>query len=322
MEDFRHVNALPERLLVTGVDGIAGANVALSLADRFTVLGLFEHHPVSLPGCTTFHWGPADPAAWTAVIRRNCPHWIIHCGPMARSSWDVPEESPDAETEPQTCTLLGELAAELGSRLTVISTDAVFAGPRLFHAEPAAANSRTPFAQAVCRAEEALEATGALVVRTHTYGWSPAGALPGFAERVWQTLIEDEATHFDPDRHATPILATDLAEFLRAAYHRGLEGCYHVAGAERTSAYRFAIELAAAFGLSSAPSVDEAPARCVDSSRLNETSLSTSRARRELGRAMPMLREGLDSFAQQARDGFRARLQGSAPRTVVTADAA
>ena len=31
-----------------------------------------------------------------------------------------------------------------------------------------------------------LEATGALVVRTHAYGWSPAGTPPGFAERVWE----------------------------------------------------------------------------------------------------------------------------------------
>jgi len=52
----------PERLLVTGVEGLVGANLALSLADRFDVLGLSAGHPVALPGCTTLPWTPAESA--------------------------------------------------------------------------------------------------------------------------------------------------------------------------------------------------------------------------------------------------------------------
>lgn len=313
----------PERLLVTGVEGLVGANLALSLADRFEVLGLYADHPVALPGCTTLSWTPAHSAEWIDRIRRERPDWIVHCGPVACGSWDVPECGPDGEEEARTSTLLAEAARQVGSRLTVISTDAVFAGPRLFHDERAAATSGQPLARAARHAERALEATGALVVRTHPYGWSPAGAPPGFAERVWESLVEGRTVHFDPDRHATPILATCLAELLLLAYRRGLTGLYHVAGAERVSAYRFAVELAAAFGLRSGDALaDEAPLDLAGSNHLCETSLSTRRAQRELRRPMPMLREGLDQFADQAADGYRARLQCCVPQAAIAPGAA
>lgn len=312
-----------ERLLVTGVERLAGANLALSLADRFDVLGLYADHPVALSGCTTFSWTPAHSAEWIDRIRRERPDWIVHCGPLACGSWDAPGCCPDGDEEVRTSTLMAEAARQTGSRLTVISTDAVFAGPRLFHDESAAATSEQPLARAARQMERALEASGAMVVRTHPYGWGPAGAPPGFAERVWESLVEGRTIQFDPDRHATPMPATCLAEFLLLAYRRGLRGLYHIAGAERVSAYRFAVELAGAFGLRTGDALaDEASLDLGGSGHLRETSLSARRAQRELRRPMPMLREGLDLFVEQAADGHRARLQCSVPQAGVAASAA
>ena len=89
MEDFGHWRPDPERLLVTGVEGIVGANLALSLSRRFEVVGLFAGRPVSLPGCTTARWQPhdptessafpapaaagVDPSLWTAGLRQLGP---------------------------------------------------------------------------------------------------------------------------------------------------------------------------------------------------------------------------------------------------------
>jgi len=320
MHDFRHRKPEPEKLLVIGVDGIVGANLAFSLADRFEVVGRFPAQPVSLPGCRAAPWKPSDPQVWLSLIHQQCPQWIIYCGPLASSSWDAPDPCPDAKGLARTCRRLAEACTEVGSRLTVISSDAVFAGPRLFHHEGSTATSGQPFAQAIRQTEKALEGTHALVVRTHAYGWSPAGASPGFAERVWEALVQGRSLRFDPDRHATPILASHLAEILWLAYCRGLEGPYHVAGAERTSAYRFAAELAAAFGLRSGdPLSEDGRLEQAGADHLHETSLSTRKARRELGCAMPMLREGLERFARQAADGYRARLQCSVPEAVAAA---
>jgi len=313
----------PEKLLVFGVDAHLGANLALSLANRFAVLGLFGKHRVVLDRCKTAPCDPADPNGPAGLVRRQAPQWIIHCGPLARGSWDIPADCPDGRHEARTWARLAEAAAEAGSFLAVISSDAVFAGPRMFHRETAPTTSRDPFAVAVGQAESALEGSNALVVRTHAYGWSPAGTEPSFAERAWTALTERTPVGLDHDRHATPILASDLAEMLLVAYRNGLRGLRHVAGAERTSTHRFACELATAFGLGYwQPRPDLPPRKHGLPDHLRETSLASRRARRELRGPMPMLREGLDRFAEQAANGFRARLQSRAPEETIQRDAA
>ena len=119
---------------------------------------------------------------------------------------------------------------------------------------------------------------------------------------MWESLIEGSPATFDPHQHATPILASSLAELLLLAYRRGLRGRYHIAGAERTSAYRFAMELAAAFGLRNADaSTDEDPPPETERPHLFETSLATRRAQRELASPMPMLRRRVGLVCRPGR---------------------
>ena len=327
MEDGGLCPPDPTAVLVTGVDGWVGGNVAAALADRAVVRGLFRDRPIALNGCTTEPWNPRDPGDVRQRVLAAAPHWIVHCGALARGSWDLPDDAGAADLgreEPAVCSVLLGVAERLGARLTVISTDAVFSGPRMFHDEQSPATGRHPVALAAMQVERELARPGVLVVRTHPYGWSPDQTEPCFAEWAWQALAEGEVCSFSPHRCATPILASDLAELLWSGYRRGLEGCYHLAGAERTSAYRFAVELAAAFGLRGAAlACPEQPPRAGSADSLDETSLGTRRAQRALGRPLPMLREGLDRFARQARNGFRDRLRSRpAPGAARWADAA
>jgi dTDP-4-dehydrorhamnose reductase len=309
MIDPKH-HAIPqERLVITGVDGVVGANLAATLADRFAVLGICQEQAVALDRCEVVRLKPADSSGLAALLEGANPQWIIHCGAMAASSWEIPEEVARAEDEIHLCRSLEETAGRLGSQLTVISSDAVFAGPRMFHSENAPAANSHPFARMVRRVEQSLEGTAALIVRTHAYGWSPRDMDFGFAEQAWQALAEGASRQFLVDCHATPILATDLAELLCRAYLRRLQGVCHLAGAERTSQYRFAAELAGGFGFKTPIESNDADSEKRPATRRNETSLGTQRARRDLETPMPLLRDGLGRFVEQANNGYRARLQ-------------
>jgi dTDP-4-dehydrorhamnose reductase len=301
----------PLRLLVTGIDGGVGCNLADRFARRANVIGLYRDHPVTLPECQVDRWEEPRPGAVARLIRETRPHWIIHCGPFARGSWDLAEHSPCAREERAVCRALADASQRTGAQLTVISTDVVFAGPRMFHDEQSPATSRHPFARAAIAVERTLAASGALVVRTHAYGWSAREEDLSFAERVWLALAEGVPCPTNPHACATPILAADLAEMLWLAYRRELSGLYHIAGAERISACRFADELASLAGLSVAnvPTQPGLPASSA-AEDLQETSLNTRRAHRDLAHPMPMLREGLIRFVAQIQDGTRARLQG------------
>ncbi len=313
MDDAFGPGRMRPTVLVTGAETMLGANLAVRLAERARVVGFCRGRPILLDGCETTRWEPGNVRAWKRHVRRIGPQWILHCGGIAHGSWDLPETAPDGAEEARICVELARLAADGITRLTVVSTDAVFAGPRMFHSESSPAGNDGAFARAAREVEQALEATAALVVRTHAYGWSPTGMEPGFAERAWQALSDGLPRAFECDWHATPISGvgpSGPAVAGLSAWAAG--GCITWPARERTSAYRFAGELAFAFGLpnhAQAVELDaeETTERC--RGRLCETSLDTRAACRALEWPMPLLGEGLERFARQSQNGTRERLR-------------
>lgn len=304
-----------DRLLVTRTDSLVGANAALTLADRMDVIGL-GNAAAQAPLGTSVHDVPhSDVDRLADAIRDLRPQMVLHSGPFAAAGWDVgglgsAVLAPKTDTKNET-TIVKTLAAgcrEVGAQLVVVVTDGLFAGPHMFHNESARPNAGGSFGRGAAAVELAALAAGALVVRSHVYGWSPTSYGVNYAERMFHELTAELSCPVDAVRHATPMLATDLAERLYVAHRLGLKGLYHITGAERTSPYRFAAELTAALGV---------PGRFVQltakperGGRVNveETSLNTLNFRRATQAPLPMLREGLGRFIAQAFAGYREQL--------------
>lgn len=298
-----------EKLLIVGTESLAGSNLALALEDSFEVCGISRDSAAQLDGVDTAVVRREDLAGLAAQVELAAPRWIIHCPSTAAASWDTDPSMAKVADESVAAVQLTDWAHEHGARLTVLSTDAVFAGPRMFHAEDFPATASGPWASAARRVEEALRGTAALVVRTHAYGWSPQE--DSFAEQIWSACTDRRPLAVDGRRHATPLWIGDLADFLVKAYRAEVDGLWHIAGAERTSPFRFACELAGAFGLP-APSAAATTSADPDALDQAETSLCSRRARRVLELSLPLLREGLRRFAAQADSGWRDRLRGDA----------
>lgn len=282
-----------ERLLILGVDTVAGINLADSLGSGFDVLGVCDNAPVHISrGRVESHHD--DAAALAAIVRGWHPQWMIACGSYSQSAWDEPA-TPSAKE----ITLAGQLAAlgrELSSQVTLISSDALFSGPRMFHDESSPPATASAVAKGLMGVEQAVAGPNTWIVRSHVYGWS-GGLGTSFAERLYQAIADGCSIAADGQRHATPILATDLAPLLARGFEMRLAGLYHLSGAERTSPHRFACELAAACGAR----WNERPrASAAAETGLGETSLSSKRARRTLKMATPLLREGLTRFVAQS----------------------
>ena len=293
-----------EKLLITGVDGTVGANLALGLAERCEVVGLYRRLRVELPDCRTLPCDHASPDDLSAAVRSEAPSCVVHCGPLAEASWDA-TDAARLTAEQAAVEALAAAAAACQARFVLLSTDAVFAGPRMFHEETFPRAMACPYSSLAAQIEDALAGTPALIVRTHAFGHGPGGE--GFAERTWAALMEGRPLAADARRHATPLLASDLAELLWRACQRRLTGVCHLGGAERTSPARFAQEMATMLGVRVEWS--GAAAEGDQTLPLLETSLNTRHARRELGLPLPMLREGLGRFVEQAANGHRDRLK-------------
>jgi dTDP-4-dehydrorhamnose reductase len=307
-----------DKLLVAGIDTIVGANLAAWLAHRYQVVGLSWSEAIAIAGCETAVCDPDSQKAARDWVASERPQWVVHCGIPAESVWNIP--SPTLP-RPESAPLAGawaRAAHEFQSEFCLISSDAIFTGPWMFHRENGTCFCDSQPARILRLLETEVIAVNpeALVVRTNVFGWSPAAASPGLVDTVVNVLQEGQALALDCMRHATPILATDFAEVLDRACQQKLRGVYHLAGSERINPFRFACLLASQFSLPMADlSAIETPFENQREYGAGETSLQTRRIRRALETPLPLIREGLTRLYDQHASGYRDRF-GSVPHSV------
>lgn len=298
--------------LIVGIETVVGANLAASWCGQTRVVGLSAGSNISLPGCERAMLERGTTDEIRHCLQQTRATHVIFCGSAARSFWEPAGhgfENSDAE-------LWANAAAHEKRHFTMISSDAVFTGPWMFHEESCSATCPSAEATEIrhieARVREACE--GSLVVRTNAFGWSPAGSH-GWLETILTGLENNRPLELDPINHATPILASDLADYLEPALDDELTGVFHIAGAERVSPHQFARQLASAFefGSPATRTIRELSARPTGFGR-GETSLQTRRFRNEYDCAMPLLSEGLSRLVEQHRSGYRDRLSGQPTR--------
>ncbi|MFO1094851.1 MAG: sugar nucleotide-binding protein [Planctomycetaceae bacterium] len=288
-------------ILVVGVDTTVGANCAARLAERQSVVGLSSHSGVQIDGCETHLFdldNPADAEAWLSDAR---PERVLYCGPESRSCWD-PETAASLNAGSAAAAGRWAAATQVAAvPFTFISSDAVFTGPWIFHDEDSLAVCRSPEATTIRNAEKLVRDAGgeSLIIRTNAFGWAPTSE-GGWIERLLGSIEDRRTLDCDCIRHATPILATDLAEIIDRAWQEGLIGTYHIAGAERVSPMLFAQRLADQFDL---PWLtlrrEQTLVELPQGFGAGETSLQTKKIRKALCVAMPMLSEGLKRLQAQ-----------------------
>ncbi len=293
-----------ERLFIVGIDSVVGANIAVHAAQRQTVAGVWFDQEVDIEGC---HGEPAAHGTGIAEqIREFQPDCVLYCGPESCSSWDASSGPRVVQVGSDLAARWAAAAHQAGAGFVMISSDAVFTAPWMFHDEESQTLCDSAAARTILKSERHVQAAHpeALIIRTNAFGWSPTGE--GLIETLFQQIEGHRDVEEDHIRHATPILASDLADIIERAVSEELTGIYHVAGAERVSPLTFVQRLADQFDLPwvtmrPESSRDERPAGF----GAGESSLQTKKIRKALCVAMPMLAEGLDRLSRQQVDGHR-----------------
>jgi dTDP-4-dehydrorhamnose reductase len=293
-----------DSILVVGVETVVGANLAAHLAEERParrVRGLTADPAVRITGCDIQVAAVTNAAEAVRCIEDFGATRVVVCGAAARSSWEVTPADMSAGTVSGALPW-AEAARQTGCALTLISSDAVFAGPQMFHHEDCTSVCPSPQAQVIRDLERNVAAAcpGSLIIRTNAFGWSPLGER-GWVEQQLTRLRTSRLIDQDFIRHGTPILAVGLARVL------------HIAGAERVSPLKFVQRLAEAFHLPWL-SVERGPAleECPTGFAAGECGLQTKQIRKAVCVAMPMLSEGLTRLVEQDANGFRQRLCGEA----------
>lgn len=301
-----------DTVLIIGVEGAAGAGLASVLKRSHQVVGISNSETTSIDGCRVLHSTSHNSSTVNQQIKAERPDWIIFCGAAARSSWDSSASSRSAINDDAAITWSKACdAAEIP--FCMISSDAIFTGPWMSHAEDDEHHCETPQAERLRQIEaDVLESNSeALIVRTNAFGWSSDSGSPGFAEEILSSLDGGLPVEIDFLRHSAPILTTELGHRLIMAYEEGLKGVLHIAGSERMNPFQFAERLAECAGLEPPQFPDHTTLETpVTGFGKGETTLDCSLATELLGSRMPSIDDGIDLFVQQAEDGFLEGIRG------------
>ncbi len=225
---------------------------------------------------------------------------IVYCGEASFSCWSG-HSSACGDLLPLRMCVSAARRAEIP--MTFISSDAIFTGPWMFHAEDDRHECDSPRAVSIRAQEDWVLSShpGAIIVRAHLLGWSPGGWL----QAVRDASFDGPPLSLECVPHATPLYCGLFGELLDTLHASGLTGTIHLGGAERVSPYRFGSALANRLGA--------APPRSLSSVSLTErptgfgrgeTSLQSALVRRLAGIRPPTLEESLEAIAHDVEAGL------------------
>lgn len=298
-----------ETIVIAGIDTIVGANLAATLADDqhdYEVHTGSFGSSLSISGCHPISRDLKSLKSVREVLSTIEPHRVVFCGVSARSSWY--ETAKPTAGDVDLAKTWGQAATDAGAKFTLVSSDAIFTGPWMFHAENSASLCPSPEAAILRQIEEVVEAQcqHPLIVRANAFGWHTG---IDWLEKLIPQIERGDGIEVDCVRHASPILATDLCETLIQAWKAGLDGIYHVGGAERVNPAQFVQRLADVFHLSiSRFSPAASLTNKAEGFGCGETSLQTRKLRRALGVSLPILNDSLGRLYQQQISGYRDRI--------------
>ena len=299
------------RLLVTGVSGLLGINLALKAIEKgFDVVGWsnsrrlknipFQQATVSLEKLESLE----------AALEDARPDAIVHCAAIA--NLDAAEKNPTLTNLVNALApgVLAKAAATRGLPFLQISTEAIFDGKKGNYVEDDTPNPQNTYAQTKLAGEIAVRQaySDALIARVVFYGWSPSGTR-SLAEFFYNHLSQGKRCNGFTDSIFSPLYVGDLASLLLEALSAQLTGTYHFFSSESLSKYDFGVALARRFGL------DEGlinPVITADGNLQTQRSLNLSgnpaRLEAAVGRKMPGIDEGIQHLYEDFLKGDRKRL--------------
>jgi dTDP-4-dehydrorhamnose reductase len=305
------------RLLITGVSGLLGINLALVASDAsrgngpYEVTGLVHSHSI---GGVPFDVQSVDltnQLQTLQVLDKVQPHILINCA--AVTDVDKIEANPDLATILNT-DLPGLLAKECvhrGIQFLHLSTDAVYDGKQGWYTENDTPHPVNNYARSKLAGENAVlaEYPQAIIARVNFFGWSLSGQR-SLGEWLYNNLKAKKPINGFVDVIFCPLIANQLSELLINMLEKQLSGIYHVASRDAMSKYDFGVSLAHQFSL------DESLIQPVSykqvgllAQRSPNLTLNTSKLTRDLGYPPPDIYTGVRQFHELYQQGYPQRLQ-------------
>ena len=301
-----------KRLLITGVSGLLGNNLAWYFRDLYEVFGTYLEHPVNISGVMTRRCDVTVQADAEKLIKEYRPHVLIHC--VALTNLDRCEEDVAQCDRLNHGSIKNLVEAARGIekelKLVYISTDGVYDGQKgnFSESDPIAPQNHygtTKYAGEL----EALKIKGALILRTNFFGWNIQDK-DSLGEWVIKSLAAGKTIDGFTDAIFSSLYTLDLAHIIDLALKRDLAGVYNCGAHNSVSKFVFAQELAKVFGFDGSlirpRSILDYPFKAKRGVNL---SMNVGKLEQALGITMSTVEESIRRFYEDYQKGLPAAIK-------------
>jgi len=293
---------MPERILVTGANGLLGQKVVeifkreseyellscdlVGNKDNGLTLDITDHHQVM------------------EMVRSYKPSVIVNAA--AFTNVDLAEKEKEVAYKVNATAVghLADAANVFDAKLVHISTDYVFDGQDGDYSEESLPNPISYYGKTKLAGENLVKSKlrDHAILRTQVlYGFG-RNIKKNFVLWVVEQLAKHENIRVVDDQVGNPTLADELAFAILKVCQKNATGLYHVSGFETISRYEFASKVAKAFGL------DFSLVKRIKTSELAQpakrpmnSSFICLKAQTELGLSMPPVSDSLSQMKQQMK---------------------
>jgi dTDP-4-dehydrorhamnose reductase len=268
------------RILIVGIDTDAGRSLAEKISGTCELEGLWFSTPTIVSGCAAARVNKTSLNEHVADATT-----VIFCGAASQSSWNRNFGTFRPEEKWLTPCVLA--AKTSGTRLVFVSSDAVFAGPWVFHDDDSVAHAEDAVAQQLRGFESQVQQLkDSLIVRTNLVD------SEGVVQRAVRAVENGRTVSVDATTYATPVVPDEFTSSLVECLKAKMTGYVNIAGAERTSPFHLVTLLATNL---------ECDARRVvakfNADQPVERSLRCLRLRTELNQRSSLLKDTLEQLA-------------------------
>ena len=161
------------RLLITGVSGLLGSNLARFFKTKYEILGLYNEHKIKLGDIKLANCNLLNTGNIKNVMREFSPGIIVHCAAMT----NIDEcERNQGLARHVNVTVTKDIVDSIGQNdtyLIYISTDSVYEGSKGDYAEDDEINPKNFYGLSKYEGElEVNKHQNSLILRTNFFGWN------------------------------------------------------------------------------------------------------------------------------------------------------
>ena len=301
------------RMLITGVSGMLGSNLAYHFRDTHEVFGLYRTHAVAIDGVRTQEADMLSGGPFKRTVAEFSPEVVIHCASLTDVDFCETHKELAREVNVLGTRAVADSIAGTDASLVYMSSDSVYDGGKGSFSETDAVRPMNYYGVSKYEGElEALKHGNSLVLRTNIFGWNVQDKL-SIAEWVVHELSEHTELKGFVDAYFSSIYTLKFAEIIAQALERGLRGVYNCGSRNSMSKHDFAVCLAERMELDTSLI---RPMSVQDfgfvARRGTDLSLDVGRISVALERDLPTIEESIDSFCRDLRAGLGEVIKGAA----------